>query len=133
MVTTRPGTVSSVLPPVPAAMSMTTEPGRMPSIAFRPSSSGARRPGTAAVVMTTSACAASSAYRAAAAAAWSAAICVAYPSRDSSCAAGRGTKLAPMDSTCSATSGRTSVPRTTAPSDRAAPIPARPATPAPMT
>ena len=54
VVTTCPGTVSSVLPPVAAAMSMMTDPGRMASIAERSRSTGARRPGMLAVVMTTS-------------------------------------------------------------------------------
>ena len=40
---------------------------------------------------------------------------------------------APIDSTCSPTSGRASNARTTAPSDDAVPIAARPATPAPTT
>ena len=43
------------------------------------------------------------------------------------------TNCAPIDSTCSATSGRTSNARTIAPSDPAAPMAARPATPAPTT
>ncbi len=43
------------------------------------------------------------------------------------------TNSAPIDSTCSATSGRTSKARTIAPIDPAAPIAARPATPAPTT
>ncbi len=43
------------------------------------------------------------------------------------------TNCAPIDSTCSATSGRTSNARTTAPIEPAAPIAASPATPAPTT
>ena len=54
VVTTSPGTVSSVLPPVAAAMSIMTDPGRMASIAERSRSTGAWRPGMLAVVMTTS-------------------------------------------------------------------------------
>ena len=54
VVTTSPGTVSSVLPPVAAAISMMTEPGRMASIEARSRSTGARRPGMLAVVMTMS-------------------------------------------------------------------------------
>ncbi len=43
------------------------------------------------------------------------------------------TNSAPIDSTCSATSGRTSKARTTAPIALAVPIAASPATPAPTT
>ena len=52
--TTSPGTVSSQLPPVSAARSTITEPGRMRSTALAGISFGAGRPGTAAVVITTS-------------------------------------------------------------------------------
>ena len=48
-------------------------------------------------------------------------------------AAGDDTNVAPIDSICSATSGRTSNARTWAPRLPAAPIAASPATPAPMT
>jgi hypothetical protein len=65
-------------------------------------------------------------------------ISVAYPVLlpvvPASCsAAGTATYSPPSDRTCSATSGRTSVARTMAPSELAAPIAASPATPAPAT
>src|SRR6202521_842918 len=49
-----PAWVSSTLPPVSAARSTMTEPGRMPCTISAVTSSGALRPGTAAVGMTTS-------------------------------------------------------------------------------
>src|SRR5258706_1868491 len=52
--TSLPAFVSSTLPPVSAARSTMTDPGRMPLTMSPVTSSGARRPGTAAVVMTTS-------------------------------------------------------------------------------
>ena len=54
-----PGTVSSVLPPLAAAMSTMTVPGRIASTAARSRRMGERRPGMFAVVMTMSAPAAS--------------------------------------------------------------------------
>ena len=53
--TVSPGTVSSQFPPVSAARSTMTEPGRMPNTAASVMSTGARLPGIAAVVMTASA------------------------------------------------------------------------------
>ena len=53
--TVSPGTVSSQFPPVSAARSTMTEPGRMPNTASSVMSTGARLPGIAAVVMTASA------------------------------------------------------------------------------
>src|SRR6202040_3362427 len=52
--TSLPACVSSPLPPVSAARSTMTEPGRMPFTISPVTSSGARRPGTAAVVITMS-------------------------------------------------------------------------------
>ena len=59
--TTSPGSVSSQLPPVSAAMSTSTEPGRMRATISAVMSFGAGRPGTAAVVITQSAAATRSA------------------------------------------------------------------------
>ncbi len=59
--TTSPGSVSSQLPPVSAAMSTITEPGLMRATISAVMSFGAGRPGTAAVVMTQSAAATRSA------------------------------------------------------------------------
>src|SRR5688500_14473112 len=58
---TVPGAVSSQFPPVSAAMSTTTEPGRMARTISALTSLGAGRPGTAAVVITMSAAATRSA------------------------------------------------------------------------
>jgi hypothetical protein len=52
--TSVPGSVSSQLPPVSAARSTITEPGRIFSTAVAGISFGAGRPGTSAVVTTTS-------------------------------------------------------------------------------
>ena len=52
--TSSPGFVSSQLPPVSAARSTITEPGRIAPTAEAGISFGAGRPGTAAVVITTS-------------------------------------------------------------------------------
>src|ERR1700674_362867 len=52
--TSLPAWVSSTLPPVSAARSTMTEPGRMPCTISAVTNTGARRPGMAAVVMTTS-------------------------------------------------------------------------------
>ena len=52
--TSSPGSVSSQLPPVSAARSTITEPGRIARTAAAVTSFGAGRPGIAAVVMTTS-------------------------------------------------------------------------------
>src|SRR5439155_23572459 len=52
--TSLPAWVSSTLPPVSAARSTITEPGRIPLTISPVTSSGALRPGTAAVVITTS-------------------------------------------------------------------------------
>ncbi len=51
---TSPGTVSSQLPPVSAAISTITEPGCILATVSAMISFGAARPGTSAVVMTTS-------------------------------------------------------------------------------
>ena len=128
-----PGRVSSQLPPVSAARSTITEPGRIARTALAGISLGAARPGIAAVVITAS----NSGIRRA-----SSSCCVrcsssvssrAYPPSVSSPTTPRSRNAAPSDSTCSRTAGRTSKPETTAPSRLAVAIAWRPATPAPST
>ncbi len=77
MTTFSPATVPATLPPFAAAMSTTTEPGRICATVSSVTSRGAGRPGMSAVVMTMSAFFASSAYIAAVAASWAAVISLA--------------------------------------------------------
>ena len=70
-------TVAATLPPLAAAMSTTTEPGRIAATVSADTSCGAGRPGINAVVMTMSAARASSSYIAAVAASCSAVISLA--------------------------------------------------------
>ena len=128
-----PGTVSSQFPPPEAARSTITLPGFMFATMSAVMVIGAC-PRTSAVVTRMSHLADSSAYTRAVCAAWSSVSALAYPSEETSCCPpDDDTKVAPIDSICSATSGRTSNARTWAPRLPAAPIAASPATPAPMT
>ena len=128
-----PGRVSSQLPPVSAARSTITDPGRMPRTASAVTSFGAGRPGIAAVVITTS----KPGIRACSSACWAA------------CCSGRqlprvaALGLLALDAEVEerraerldllAHRGRTSKPLTTAPRRRAVAIACSPATPAPST
>ena len=114
-------------------MSMTTEPGRMPLSASSVTSSGGRRPGTSAVVITTSKSPIRSCSASCCASRSSSVSARAYPPTPSDTVTPRSRKRAPSDCTSSRVSGRMSYPVTTAPSRRAVPIAARPATPAPST
>ena len=69
--------MTATLPPLAAAMSTMTLPGRMPATVSAVTSSGAGRPGISAVVMTMSAARASSSYMAAVASTCSAVISLA--------------------------------------------------------
>ena len=105
--TSSPATVSSQFPPESAAMSITTDPGPMPSTIAAVSRTGALRPGTAAVVMTTSDAATSAARAARWAASSSSVSSRAYPPVPSARTA-RSTKVAPRLSASSLAAARTS-------------------------
>ena len=129
-------TDSSQFPPLAAAMSTMTLPGRIEATISAVMSSGAGRPGISAVVMMMSTSRACAAYSSAALRSKSSEVCLAYPSElASNSSSDRSTRRnsAPIDSTCSPTSGRASKARTTAPRLPAVPTAASPATPAPTT
>src|SRR5574341_1497935 len=126
--------VSSQLPPVSAARSTITDPGRIPSTAARVTRIGARFPGIAAVVTTTSASLTLWARNSSSRRCWSSDSSLAYPPAPSpSTRSAIARNLAPRLSTCSFTAARTSNAETMAPSRRAVAIACRPATPAPRT
>ena len=109
--TTWPGSVTSTLPPVSAAMSTITEPGFIARTISALTSFGAGRPGTAAVVIRMSA----AATRSASSSCWrrctSAETSFAYspePEPSPSCCTSICTNFAPKLSTSSLTAGRTS-------------------------
>src|SRR5216683_1792419 len=131
--TSSPAFVSSTLPPVSAARSMMTDPGRMPLTMSPVTRRGARRPGTAAVVMTTSDFATCSPMSSRCLRRNSSDCSRAYPPSPSCVSRASSMNVAPRDCTSSFTAGRTSYAETTAPSRRAVAIACRPATPAPMT
>jgi hypothetical protein len=130
--TRSPARVPATLPPVSAARSTTTEPGRIEASPAASTSTGARRPGTWAVAMTKSWVGSAAASAARVFACSSSLWALAYPPAASASAEASGpTKVAPRLSTCSRAAARTSKPATTAPSRRAVAMAWRPATPAP--
>src|SRR6266849_1790008 len=106
--TSLPATVSSTLPPVSAARSTITDPGRMPLTISPVTSRGARRPGTAAVVITTSDFATCSPMSSRCLRRNSSDCSRAYPPSPSCVSRASSMNVAPRDCTSSFTAGRTS-------------------------
>ena len=103
-----PGSESSQLPPLSAAMSTMTDPSAMRSTMAVVTRTGAWRPGTAAVVITTSAAATSLLISSRWRARKSSDCTRAYPPAPSWDSSSSSTKVAPRDCTSSLAAARTS-------------------------